>query len=73
MSRISIDMNKARELHRENLRRARLPLLRQLDGDYMRANDLNDQSALAVIAGKSASCATRLPTRPSMPLRRPKR
>jgi hypothetical protein len=37
------DMAKARNIHRENLRRLRAPLLESLDHDYMRADEAGDQ------------------------------
>jgi hypothetical protein len=39
---IYIDMPQAREIHRENLRAIRAPLLEQADIDYMRADESND-------------------------------
>lgn len=41
--RIDVDMPKAREIHRDRLRRLRAPLLEALDVEYMRADERNDQ------------------------------
>lgn len=40
--KITHDMAKARDLHREKMRRARKPRLEQLDLDYLRADELGD-------------------------------
>jgi len=39
---IVIDMEKARDIHRVNLRRLRIPLFQELDVQYMRALEMND-------------------------------
>jgi len=41
--RIEVDMPKAREIHRDRLRRLRAPLLEELDVEYMRADERGDQ------------------------------
>lgn len=38
-----VDMPKAREIHRDNLREKRAPLLEALDTDYLLADEQNDQ------------------------------
>jgi hypothetical protein len=43
--RIEVDMPAAREIHRQNLRHAREPLLAALDVEYQRADEMNDQEA----------------------------
>lgn len=50
MGVVNVDMPAAREIHRENIRRAREATLKQLDTDYMRADEQNDVQAKASIA-----------------------
>lgn len=47
---IHVDMPKAREIHRETLRRRRKPLLDALDTDYMRADETGSLVLKAQIA-----------------------
>lgn len=47
-----VDMPKAREIHRERLRRLRTPLLEQLDADYMRADESGDQQEKRRVAAQ---------------------
>lgn len=52
---ITVDMDKAREIHRQNLRLERAPLLAALDVAYQRADEAGDDAAKAdVIARKKA-------------------
>lgn len=46
------DMSKAKELHKEKLRVLREPKLKQLDIDYQKADEDNDNSKKAQIAAK---------------------
>lgn len=48
--KIEPDMAKAKEVHRDILRRERVPLLAALDIEFMRAVEAGDQSAIAGIA-----------------------
>ena len=50
--RIAVDMQKAREIHKNNLRAARAPKLAALDVDFMRAVESADAGAWAAIAAK---------------------
>lgn len=54
-SDLSIDMDKAREIHKEVLRRQRKPLLEALDVDSLRAIEANDTALLADTATKKQS------------------
>lgn len=47
---IAHDMTKARELHRDKLRRERAPLLASLDIEYQRADEADDRAAKRSIA-----------------------
>jgi hypothetical protein len=49
---IEIDMVKAREIHRDNLRRERAPLLSKLDVDVIRADEEGDALAKADAVAK---------------------
>lgn len=49
---VVVDMPKARELHKDTLRRLRAPLLAALDVDYQRADELNDTAAKQDIAAR---------------------
>lgn len=49
---ISIDMLKAREIHRANLRQLRSPLLAVLDAAYLQADEQGDLVMKAAIAAK---------------------
>lgn len=52
---ISVDMPKAREIHRDRLRALRKPVLADLDVAYMRAQEASDTKAAAdVVAQKDA-------------------
>ncbi len=48
-NQLAYDMTKARELWKEALRRARIPLLEKLDVDYQRADEINDATLKAQI------------------------
>lgn len=50
--KFSIDMNKAREIHKNVLREKRKPLLAKLDVEYMKALEKNDVVKLAEISAK---------------------
>lgn len=50
--KIDVDMPKAREIHKDRLRRERAPLLDALDTEYMRADELGDIELKAEIAAK---------------------
>lgn len=50
MSIITVNMSKAREIHRDRLRRLRAPKLAALDVAFMRAMESNDTARLAEIA-----------------------
>jgi hypothetical protein len=41
-SGVAVNMNKARDIHRDNMRRARAPKLVDLDVRYLRADELGD-------------------------------
>lgn len=49
---IKVNMEKAREIHREYLRFLRMPLLAQLDVAFMRAVESGDQDKIAEISLK---------------------
>lgn len=49
---ITHDMSKAREIHKEKLRRMRAPLLQALDEQYLRADEQGDAERKAQIAAK---------------------
>jgi hypothetical protein len=52
---ITVNMAKARDIHRGKLRDARAPLFADLDTQYMRANETADAAAMmAVVAKKQA-------------------
>lgn len=46
------DMPKAREIHRAKLRKLRAPLLEQLDVEYQRADEVNDQVTKGDVAAR---------------------
>lgn len=45
MSRVTINLNKARDITKQRLRKERAPLLLQLDVDYIRAQELGGDVA----------------------------
>jgi len=49
---ITVNMTKAREIKRDQLRAERKPLLEQLDVEYMRAQEQGDQTKADEIAAK---------------------
>jgi len=49
---ITVDMTKAREIKRDQLRAERKPLLEQLDVEFMRAQEQGDQAKADEIAAK---------------------
>jgi len=49
---ITVDMTKAREIKRDQLRAERKPLLEQLDVDYMRSQEAGDTAKQQEIAAK---------------------
>ena len=49
---VEVDMAKAREIHRDNLRQERSPRLGKLDTDWFRAAEISDTSAQAEIAAQ---------------------
>lgn len=49
---IEIDMPKAREIHKAHIRRARAPMLAALDVEYQRADEADDRTAKADVAGR---------------------
>ena len=53
MSIIKIDMAKAKEIHRKNIRDARAPKLAALDVDFQRALETSSGTAL-IVANKQA-------------------
>lgn len=50
--RIEVDMPKAREIHKDNLRAMRSPKLAALDADYLRADETGDTVAKTRIAAE---------------------
>lgn len=61
---IRIDLNKAKDLKREELRHFRVPELEKLDTEYMKALEKNDTARMdAIVARKTA-----LRDAPSSPL-----
>jgi hypothetical protein len=50
--KIRVDMEKAREVHRNQIRRKRIPNLVELDGQYMKADEDNDASKKKEVAQK---------------------
>jgi hypothetical protein len=50
--RISVDMGKAREIHKQRLRIARKPILEALDVEYMRADEDGDTDKKKAIAAR---------------------
>jgi hypothetical protein len=50
MSIITINMSKAREIHRDRLRRMRAPKLAELDVAFIRAMETSDTARLAEIS-----------------------
>jgi len=52
---IGIDINKAKEIHKNHIRTVRNPLLQEKDVEYMRALEAGDtQKVAAVVAEKQA-------------------
>lgn len=51
-NRIAVHMPTAREIHRRNLRAARVPLLQALDVEYQRADEIGNASGKEAIASK---------------------
>lgn len=49
---IEHDMSKARELHRERLRRGRKPLLEALDVEYQQADEADDKARKRAVAAR---------------------
>lgn len=49
---LTVDMPKARDIHRKTLRRARAPLLASLDFEFMRAVETNDTARMAEITAQ---------------------
>jgi len=49
---ITVDMTKAREIKRDQLRAERRPLLEQLDVEFMRAQEQGDQAKTDEIAAR---------------------
>lgn len=49
---ITINMGKAREIHRDRLREERAPLLAALDVEYQRAFETGDTEAMAAIVAR---------------------
>ena len=49
---IKVNMGKARDIWRDKWRAAREPVLKDLDIEFMRATELNDQGKQAEIAAK---------------------
>lgn len=60
-----VDMPKARELHRETLRRLRANVLDALDADYMKADEANNHTAKQAIAARKQVLRD-LPAHPSI-------
>jgi len=52
---ITVDMTKAREIKRDQLRAERKPLLEQLDVEFMRAQEAGDTQKQALISDKKQS------------------
>lgn len=51
-SAVEVDMTVAREIHRDNLRTERAPILQQLDTAWFRAAETSDTAAQAGIASQ---------------------
>lgn len=51
-SDLTVDMPKAREIHKNRLREMRAPLLAALDTQYMRADEAGDVATKAAVAAK---------------------
>lgn len=49
---VAVDMEKAREIHRDRMRFARKPLLTALDVEYTKADEVRDQAAKDAIAAQ---------------------
>lgn len=47
---ITVDMAKAREIHRDRLRQARKPILESLDAEWFRATEVDDVDGKGLIA-----------------------
>ena len=52
VGRVVVDMTKAREIHRDVLRRARKPLLEAADVDYIKADEAADEPKKAEIRAR---------------------
>lgn len=50
--KVDVDMPKAREIHKNNLRDIRAPLLAALDVDYQRADERGNKASKATIAAR---------------------
>lgn len=50
--RVEVDMPKAREVMREKMRAARVPLLDALDADYLRADETGDAATKATVTAR---------------------
>src|SRR5262249_25958718 len=48
-SKVDVDMPKAREIHRDVLRRMRAPLFDEADVDYVQADEAGDEAAKACV------------------------
>ena len=53
MSIIKVDLTKAKEIHKQNIRLARKPLLESLDIDYTKAVEISADTS-AIVAKKQA-------------------
>ena len=51
-SQVTVDMDLAREIHRDRVRAARAPLLATLDADFMQALEAGDEGEKAQIAAR---------------------
>lgn len=47
---LSVNVEKANEIHKQNLRKLRASRLQKLDVDYMRAHESNDAEMMAIVA-----------------------
>lgn len=50
--RVDVQMSKAREIHRDRLRKARAPLLAALDVEFMRAIEAGDKDVQKTVSAK---------------------
>jgi hypothetical protein len=46
---LSVNVEKANEIHKQNLRKLRASRLQKLDVDYMRAHESNDTETMAIV------------------------